>query len=170
MCLLTPVWPSLLSDDSCWQEHVMATACVHCCRLENKGRGGLDILVTVLQSYSPTTLPKNMRAESYLAVRVCAWTVNNMSVRWEYLLGMLEFLRDPVHMDAMCAWLEEALLHGSCLPFAFKQSSSCNYSNESFRHSPEMKFRAPRPCSSTTARKVSRASASASSSTSIPRA
>ena len=38
----------------------------------------MDILATVLQSYSPTTLPKNMKAESYLAIRVYARSVNNM--------------------------------------------------------------------------------------------
>ncbi|CAE7215183.1 unnamed protein product [Symbiodinium necroappetens] len=43
----------------------------------------MDILATVLQSYSPTTLPKNMKAES-----------------------MLEFLRTFTHMDQMSSWLE----------------------------------------------------------------
>ena len=38
----------------------------------------MDIAKTVLQSYRPSSLPKNMRAESYLAVRVCTWNVNNM--------------------------------------------------------------------------------------------
>ncbi|CAE7447131.1 unnamed protein product [Symbiodinium sp. CCMP2592] len=46
-------------------------------------RGGLDIAATVLQSYSPSSLPKNMKAES-----------------------MLEFIRVPVQMDKMAAWLE----------------------------------------------------------------
>ncbi|CAE7199343.1 unnamed protein product [Symbiodinium sp. CCMP2592] len=56
-------------------------------------RGGLDIAATVLQSYSPSSLPKNMKAES-----------------------MLEFIREPVQMDKMAAWLEEALLHRNEVP------------------------------------------------------